>query len=346
MNFLKYLKDRIYIIISTIIIITFVIIIMLLNFGFDIAGENIGNIIYAYILGISILFISFTINYYMKKKNLYKLLNRILEEDANYIYDNLNRLTEEDEIYRKVFLKLNEEYNLKLNKYENENKINKDFNALWIHQMKTPVSVIKLLLEGEIDNKKKISISEEMEKISNGLNLRLYTQRINDFEKDLKIENVNLNLIIKELVKDNKNTFIINKIYPKIEIDEDIYIKTDIKWIKFILAQLIQNALKYTKVKDIENKTIKIYTEIKSDNIILYIRDNGVGIPKKDMTRLSNAFFTGENGRKYSESTGMGLYLSNIVLKKLGHKLYINSVENEFTETSIEFFKERSIYKI
>ncbi len=346
MNFLKYLKDRLYIIISTIIIITLVIFIITLDRGIYNIKVNIESIIYAYIIGISILFISFGINYYTKKKENYKILNNILENnDIDFIYSKIFKLNEEDTIYRSLLLKLNDNYNVKLKKYEDIDKINKDFDLLWIHQMKTPISVIKLLLDGDINEKNKISISEEVEKISNGLNLRLYNQRINDFESDFKIGNINLSSIIGEVIQENKNTFIINRIYPKVEIDEDIYINSDEKWIKFTLSQIIQNALKYTKVKNIDNKMIEIYTEKKGDNVILHIKDNGVGIAKKDLNRLYNPFFTGENGRKYSESTGMGLYLVNIVLNKLGHRLNIDSIENEYTEVRIEFLSEKNIYK-
>lgn len=346
MNFLKYLKDRLYIIISTIIIITLVIFIITLDRGIYNIKVNIESIIYAYIIGISILFISFGINYYTKKKENSKILNNILENnDIDFIYSKIFKLNEEDTIYRSLLLKLNDNYNVKLKKYEDIDKINKDFDLLWIHQMKTPISVIKLLLDGEINEKNKISISEEVEKISNGLNLRLYNQRINDFESDFKIGNINLSSIIGEVIQENKNTFIINRIYPKVEIDEDIYINSDEKWIKFTLSQIIQNALKYTKVKNIDNKMIEIYTEKKGDSVVLHIKDNGVGIAKKDLNRLYNPFFTGENGRKYSESTGMGLYLVNIVLNKLGHRLNIDSIENEYTEVRIEFLSEKNIYK-
>lgn len=347
MNFLSYLKDRLYIIISVLVIISLVVFIMTLDTWINKYTVDIGHIVYAYILGLALLFLSLTIDYYLNKKRLYDILNKAREEkNLNFVFSLPKKLIKEDRAYEKLFLELYENYSLKLKKYEDENKIRKDFNSLWVHQMKTPVSVMKLLLEEDVNSINILSLSEELEKISNGLNMDLYSHRVNDFEKDLKIEEVNLKSLVREVINENKNTFIINDIYPKISLDEKIYIKTDIKWMKFSLAQIIQNSLKYTKVKDITPKKIEIYIEDSSEGFVLKIKDNGVGIAKKDLNRLFDPFFTGENGRKYSESTGMGLYLTNIVLEKLGYKLSIDSIEGEFSIASIEFSREKNIYKL
>lgn len=176
--------------------------------------------------------------------------------------------------------------------------------------------------------------------------MALYALRVNDFNQDFKIEEINPIEITRDIINENKNAFIINSIYPKIVSEIEVKVKSDKKWLKFIINQIISNSIKYTKVKDIGNKYINIKLEEKGETIILFIEDNGIGIPKQDIDRVFNPFFTGENGRKYSESTGMGLYLSKDIIEKLGHGLYIKSTEGVGTKISIVFHHGKSIYNL
>lgn len=240
-----------------------------------------------------------------------------------------------------------------LDKYKQYYKVQRDFNNRWIHQMKTPISVIKLILENEKDkdidvNTKKSyeSIEEEMEKLSNGLEMALYALRVNEFHEDFKIEDVNLLEVVRNVINENKNAFIINSIYPKIITEEDKEVKTDIKWIKFIINQIITNSIKYTKVKKSEEKSVTIRLQAIDDKAILSIKDTGVGIPKQDLDRVFNPFFTGENGRRYKESTGMGLYLTKDIANKLGHDILVESIEGKGTVVNIVFYQGRSIYDL
>lgn len=129
--------------------------------------------------------------------------------------------------------------------------------------MKTPISVIKLILENERDKnidettrKNYESIEEEIEKLSNGLEMALYSLRVKDFEKDFKVEDVNIVEIVRKVINENKNAFIVNSIFPKIIVDEDLIVTSDKKWIKFVIGQIISNSIKYSKVKESEHKSI------------------------------------------------------------------------------------------
>ena len=103
-----------------------------------------------------------------------------------------------------------------------------------------------------------------------------------------------------------------------VSIDENFVVITDRKWIKIVLGQFITNAVKYTFEK---NKKLFLIAENLGEKISLIIRDEGVGIPASDLNRVTQAFFTGENGRLTGESTGMGLYIASEVCHKLGHPL-------------------------
>ena len=109
---------------------------------------------------------------------------------------------------------------------------------------------------------------------------------------------------------------------------------TDLKWVKFIINQIIINAIKYSK----ENSgSIKIYTTEGIENIVLTIEDDGVGISKKDVNRVFDKGFTGTNGRKYGKSTGIGLYLCKKLCEKLGLGISLSSIEGKGTKVNIIF---------
>ncbi|MDU7252757.1 MAG: ATP-binding protein, partial [Clostridium sp.] len=111
---------------------------------------------------------------------------------------------------------------------------------------------------------------------------------------------------------------------------------SDVKWMKFVLEQLIVNGVKYSKDKG-EELIIRAYDD---ENVVkLSIIDKGVGIPKKDIKRVFDPFFTGENGRNFGESTGMGLHISKRICDNLGHNIFIDSKISEGTTVSIVFKK-------
>ncbi|MFG6319376.1 MAG: sensor histidine kinase, partial [Clostridia bacterium] len=97
------------------------------------------------------------------------------------------------------------------------------------------------------------------------------------------------------------------------------------------------NSIKYSNDND---KQIEIFAKENKDNVILYIRDNGIGISKSDVDRVFEKGFTGENGRKSGKkSTGIGLYLCKKLCDKLGLEIELNSTQNVGTEIAITFPK-------
>ncbi|WP_032079721.1 ATP-binding protein, partial [Clostridium drakei] len=117
------------------------------------------------------------------------------------------------------------------------------------------------------------------------------------------------------------------------------------KWIYFVINQIVINAIKYSKMKIQDNKYITFKIKDENSRIVLSIIDEGIGIPKEDLNRVFNAFFTGKNGRKSDESTGMGMYLAKKICDKLGHKILVESEENKGSTFSIIFFKGKNLFK-
>ncbi len=181
------------------------------------------------------------------------------------------------------------------------------------------------------------SIDEELDKVENYIEQALFYARSNTVEKDYYIKKNNLRDIINESIKKNKNSLIQNRVTINIhDIDETVY--TDSKWIVFILNQIIQNSVKY-KTQD-NNSEIEIYSKQGKEKIILYIKDNGIGIKKGEITQVFEKGFTGTNGRlQNKKSTGIGLYLCKKLCKKLGIWIELNSIQNEGTEIKLVFPK-------
>lgn len=204
----------------------------------------------------------------------------------------------------------------------------------WVHQMKTPLSVVHLMIQ-DYDEELFQSIRKELYRLEDGLKTVLYSSRLSMFEKDYTIETVLLQDFLNELIIDNKRLFIQNRIIPKRQFpDNNLTVITDKKWLHFALGQIISNAVKYSSVK---SETIVFRVEKQDENIVLEIRDFGVGIPSEDIKRIFEPYFTGVNGRSYQESTGMGLYLVREIMGKLQHEFKLYSKVGEGTTFKVYF---------
>ncbi len=203
----------------------------------------------------------------------------------------------------------------------------------WVHQMKTPLSVIELIVQDQ-DNDQFLSVREETERLEKGLEMVLYAARLEVFEQDFHIQPVSLKRIVDQVIHENKRLFIKNHVYPELHVS-NVSVESDEKWLTFIINQVITNAIKYSAGR---GEKIYISEEKTAEETRLFIQDHGVGIPKSDIKRVFDAFFTGENGRVYRESTGMGLSLVKEVCEKLGHKVEIESVQGEGTLVTLTFF--------
>ena len=226
-----------------------------------------------------------------------------------------------------------------VNKYKYMTEDYKEYIELWIHEIKIPIATSKMVIE---NNKNAItkSIDEELDKVENYIEQALFYARSNTVEKDYYIRKVVLKEIVNESIKKNKSSLIQEKISIDIH-DLEIEVNTDNKWIVFILNQIIQNSIKYRKK---ENSVIEIYANQGKENVILYIKDNGIGIKQGEITRVFEKGFTGTNGRlSNKKSTGIGLYLCKKLCNKLGIGIELNSVQNEGTEVKLVFPKDSYI---
>src|SRR5699024_609802 len=146
----------------------------------------------------------------------------------------------------------------------------------------------------------------EINKVDNYLEQILYYIRSKNTEADYIIKEVNLSKVIRSVMLKNKDILLERNIDITSNVHE-LKVLTDYKWLEFMINQIISNSMKY--MRDIENKKIEIKAYKQDHYIILEIFDNGMGIPKSDLSRVFSKTFTGQNGRKIPGSTGMGLYI-------------------------------------
>ena len=331
MNFKLFLKEKaITILLLLFGIITIEIFLMAYNVGLFIKIYIPHIIMGLYVVSIAI--------EYFKKKKFYDNLSNMLEElEEEYLITEIINTPDflEGKILKNTIETIDKSMLENVNKYKYMTEDYKEYIELWIHEIKIPIATSKMVIE---NNKNAItkSIDEELDKVENYIEQALFYARSNTVEKDYYIRKVVLKEIVNESIKKNKSTLIQEKISIDIH-DLDIEVNTDNKWIVFILNQIIQNSIKYRRK---ENSAIEIYANQGKENVILYIKDNGIGIKQGEITRVFEKGFTGENGRIINKkSTGIGLYLCQKLCNKLGLGIELNSKKNIGTEVRIIFPK-------
>ncbi len=331
MRFKDYLKDKI-IYISLLLFAVITIEILLIPYDIQVFIK-----IYVAVAIIAAFLIGFLVEYYSKKNYYDTVKSRIKELQEEYlIMEVLPKANfTEASILEDVIRDIGKSMLENVNKYKYLQEDYKDFIELWIHEIKIPIATSKMIVE---NNKNEItaSIDEELDKIDNYTEQALFYARSNTVEKDYIVRKIQLKEIVNASILKNKAQLIQNKIsIDTKDLDEIVY--TDSKWCIFIINQIIQNSIKYSKK---ENRQIEIFSEEKKENIILHLKDNGIGIKESELTRVFEKGFTGENGRiTGKKSTGIGLYLCKKLCDKLCIGLELNSKKDEGTEVKLIFPK-------
>lgn len=281
---------------------------------------------------------------YLQKNEYYSNINNILDEleDKYLITEIINEpYFIEGKILEDILIQVNKSMIENVNKYKYLQEDYKEYIELWIHEIKIPLATSKMIIE---NNKSKVTenIDEELDKIENYIEQALFHARSNAVEKDYYIKKIKLQEIVNKSIKRNKNILIEEKVILNLH-DLENEVNTDNKWVTFILNQIIQNSVKYRK-KDV-NLQLDIYSEKQKENVILYIKDNGIGIKEGEINRIFEKGFTGANGRiSNKKSTGIGLYLCKNLCDKLGISIHGSSKEIEGTEISL-IFPNSSFYR-
>lgn len=331
MKLSKYIIDKS---LSIILIgISYFIILMLLN-SFKIHKSLTVAITIVFVLMLLLLFI---INFVRKNKFYNELITNVNLLDKKYLV--LETITNpsfyEGELLYQALYDINKSMAECVRERESSIEDFKEYVEMWIHEVKIPISSLTLLCHNHKEILDK-SYLEQVRKLDNYIDQILYYVRSNYAEEDFIIKETLLEKVVSNVALKNKDDLLESKIDFIVDL-KDLSVYTDSKWLEFILNQIINNSIKYRRKTD--DSFIKIYALDYSDKTVLNIRDNGIGIPQKDLSQVFKKSFTGENGRTNTKSTGMGLYIADKLCKKLGHNIEIESEEEIGTEVKIIFGK-------
>lgn len=333
MKFGSFLKDRLYSIIIA-LFCYFIILLVLLAYKSDKA------IVIAITIILLVTYILLFLTDFFRKQKFYtNLLTNIENLDKAYlVLETLNRPEfYEGELLCQALYEIDKSMNENVRIEKEQLLDNKEYIEMWIHEVKRPLASLVLTLNNQkniLDRKTK----NILKRLEDYVDQVLYYVRSENAEKDYFIKEVDLSKVIKNVGIKNMDDLLDNKV--EFIVDKTNYkVFTDSKWLEFILNQIINNSIKYKR--NIDNSYIKIYVKDNLDTTVLIIEDNGIGIKTSDIRQVFDKTFTGTNGREKTTSTGMGLYIAKNLCKKLGHKIEIESKENEYTRVFITFAKNK-----
>ena len=210
---------------------------------------------------------------------------------------------------------LNENRNLKSEMLNQKDDLNAYF-LMWLHQIKTPMTVSKLLLE-KPDETTNTKLKMQLMYIEQYISMAMNYLKMIDHSTDMDITQVNLDDIIKNLLKKYSLLFIHNHI--SLEYQSNVtHVISDSQWLTILIEQILSNALKYT-----ENGKISI--QYLKDKHALEIRDTGIGIRSEDIPKIFDRGYSGFNGRMNEKSSGLGLYLARKISERLNIQIEVES---------------------
>lgn len=232
----------------------------------------------------------------------------------------------------------------------------REFVETWVHEVKTPLAAIDLMLEN-LDDARLAPLARELDRVGSLVEQALFFARSSSVENDYLVRTCTLETLVREVVKSRAHALVGAHVAVGMEgLDRTVF--ADPKWMQFVLGQLIDNAVRYRRDPGARGNaagrdgrgsgaaadgpridfSARVLDEGRADErVVLGVRDNGCGISAADIGRVFNKGFTGSNGRTHAKSTGIGLYLVRALCEKMGLSVSASSVEGEWTCFEIVF---------
>ena len=335
MKVMDYLKDKAF---FTVIMLCTVIFESAVLLAFNISTYLVSILFSLHLMGMC----SALAYEYMKKRRFYSnVVERSEALDKKHLLSEMifRPTFMEGEIFYDALQMANKSMNDEISRYKILSEEYKEYIETWVHEVKTPISSSRLIIE---NNKSDVtsSLLEELERIDRFVEQALYYSKISNMENDYIVNKLNLEQVVNDSIRRHSKFLIENRAGIAKEGLSGVYVYADTKWIRFVLGQIIENAVKY-KGGDLK---IRFHAMEENAGALLSITDNGVGIPKKDIGKVFDKGFTGENGRMSRKSTGIGLYLCRKLCRKMGLKIDIESSQGEGTTVNVYFPKNKMLH--
>ena len=330
MNGKQYWKDKI-----PLLIINIVCMVLLSVFLFFV-GNNVDSIAVILIIWILLLAGILAFTYYQRKRRLNKLVKMAEGLEEKYLLSEMLPEPEgaEEQVYFQLLKMASKSMLEQIGTVARERQEYREYIEQWIHEIKTPITAMKLLCENHKEPFTR-ELMRELEKTNRFTEQALYYARSEYTEKDYSVQEIRLFDVVHQAIADNKYLLLQNQVSLETE-ESELTVYSDEKWLRFILDQLIVNAVKYSR----EHPVLRFYTRVQGDQIFLFVEDHGIGISANDLPRI-----TGQNGRIRQSATGIGLYLCKRLCDKLGIGIAAKSGETG-TTMSLSFQINHFIHQV
>ena len=271
---------------------------------------------------------------YRRWKQYFDKLNRMLTElDKKYLLCELIEKgeTQEEQLLQALFYEMEVSMNEQVSKHRRNSGEYKEYVEAWVHEIKIPIGAMKMILANH--KEADFGLEEEVARMEGYVEQALFYSRSNDVEKDYLINSVPLRQVVQEVILKRRKT--LREKNAKIDLhDLEYSVHSDSKWLAFMVGQVVDNSIKYGE-KD--KLILEIFGEKSEHATLLHVKDNGAGIKTSEVSRVFDKGFTGSNGRKGTNSTGIGLYLCKKLCGRLEHNIRIESEEGKGTMVTFVF---------
>lgn len=279
-----------------------------------IGGNSPDTIALILLVWAGLLAVYFVKSYHDRKAQLDRLLELAERLEERYLLAEVMEKPEraDDQVYYRLLKLAGKSMLEQIDEGKRERAEYREYVEQWVHEIKTPITAMRLLCENHRSELTK-ELLVELEKTNCFTEQALYYARSEHTEKDYSVREIRVFDVVHQAIAENKYLLLRNGVRIELEETEDT-VYSDEKWICFILDQLIVNAVKYRA----EQPVLRFYTESTGSQVVLCVQDNGIGIDAGDLPRVFEKGFTGKNGRKAGQNaTGMGLYLCKRLCDKL-----------------------------
>ncbi|MET3576201.1 sensor histidine kinase [Bhargavaea ullalensis] len=269
---------------------------------------------------------------------------RSLEEEALADWEDLlrGRPAGLDDVTAELLQKASLAHKRELGALRESRLIEADYTAAWVHEVKAPLTAMKLLLDEHRGEPGMRALSAEWLRIHLLIDRQLYISRLPTLASDFIPETAGVRSLVAPEVRELAAWCMEKDLAVELE-GEDVMVRTDVKWARFVIRQVLTNAVKYSPA----GGTIRIFAEKdEGGSAVLRIEDEGPGIPAHDIPRIFEKGFTGGTGRIHNAATGLGLYLADAVGSRLGMGLGVVSKEGSGTAVTAVFPKENEFDRI
>lgn len=335
MNSRRYWKNRIPFLLTNLVCMAALTVFLL------VCGNSISAVLLILMVWTVILLAGLFLTYWKRKRQMQKLLDMAGRLSERYLIPEVMELPEqaEDQVYYQLLKMAGKSMLEQIGEVRRERLEYKEYIEQWIHEIKTPITAMKLLCENHrTDWTKELLL--ELEKTNRFTEQALYYARSEHTEKDYSVQEMSLSQVVHQAIADNKYLLLQSGVRLEVEEMEDA-VYSDEKWVRFILNQLIANAVKYQSGQPV----LRFSTRRQQDQVVLVVEDNGIGISPADLPRVFEKGFTGQNGRMVQQSTGIGLYLCKRLCDKLGIGIAAES-SGQGTAISLAFHINCLIYEV